>query len=150
MLPERLETLEMQQTYFDLIFSMGLLYHQRDPSMHLSSLRKRMANTGQLVIETIIVSDDYGDYLEPKGPYASMPNVHFLHTDKGFKALAEKEGLSVIQSSKEVQTTVDEQRKTRWMPFKSYESAIQADNKDLTVENFPAPKRKFYVLESLN
>ena len=150
MLPERLETLEMQQTYFDLIFSMGLLYHQRDPSMHLSSLRKRMTNTGQLIIETIIVSDDYGDYLEPKGPYASMPNVHFLHTDKGFKALAEKEGLSVIQSSKEAQTTMDEQRKTRWMPFKSYESAIQADNKDLTVENFPAPKRKFYVLESLN
>ena len=150
MLPERLEDIDMKHTYFDIVFSMGLLYHQRDPSMHLSALRKRMKNTGQLVIETIIVPNDYGDYLEPKGPYASMPNVHFLHTDNGFKALAKEEGLSVIQSSKEVQTTKGEQRKTRWMPFKSYESAIQEDNEDLTVENFPAPKRKFYVLEMLN
>ena len=88
--------------------------------------------------------------MEPKGPYASMPNVHFLHTVNGFKALGLDEGLSVIQSSKEVQTTKGEQRKTRWMPFKSYESAIQEDNEDLTVENFPAPKRKFYVLEMFN
>ena len=79
-----------------------------------------------------------------------MPNVHFLHTDNGFKALAKKEGLRVIQSSKEVQTTKVEQRKTKWMPFKSYESAIQEDNEDLTIENFPVPKRKFYILEMLN
>ena len=149
MLPERLETLEMQQTYFDLIFSMGLLYHQRDPSMHLSALRKRMKNTGQLVIETIIVPNDYGDYLEPKGPYASMPNVYFVHTDKGFRDLAKKEGLKVIRNSTEVQTTLNEQRQTKWMPFKSYESAILETNQDRTVENFSAPKRKFYMLERL-
>ena len=147
MLPERLETLEMKDTRFDVVFSMGLLYHQRDPSKHLNSLRNRLKEEGQLVIETIVASNEYGDYLEPNGPYASMPNVHFVHTDKGFRGLAQKEGLKVIRNSTEVQTTLNEQRQTKWMPFKSYESAVLETNQDITVENFPAPKRKFYVLE---
>lgn len=147
MLPERLEALEMKSTFFDIVFSMGLLYHQRDPSMHLSYLRNRMTNTGQLVVETIIAPKEYGDYLEPRGPYAAMPNVHYIHTDKGFQALAEKEGLKVIKSTTEVQTTTSEQRQTKWMPFKSFESAILIEDQDLTIENLPAPKRKFYILE---
>ena len=149
MLPERLETLEMKDTHFDVVFSMGLLYHQRDPSIHLNSLRNRLKEEGQLVIETIVASNEYGDYLEPKGPYASMPNVYFVHTDKGFRDLAKKEGLKVIRNSTEVQTTLNEQRQTKWMPFKSYESAILETNQDRTVENFSAPKRKFYVLERI-
>lgn len=147
MLPERLEALEMKSTFFDIVFSMGLLYHQRDPSMHSSYLRNRMTNTGQLVVETIIAPKEYGDYLEPRGPYAAMPNVHYIHTDKGFQALAEKEGLKVIKSTTEVQTTTSEQRQTKWMPFKSFESAILIEDQDLTIENLPAPKRKFYILE---
>ena len=55
MLPERLEALEMKETHFDVVFSMGLLYHQRDPSKHLNSLRNRMKEGGQLVIETIVL-----------------------------------------------------------------------------------------------
>ena len=150
MLPERLEALEMKETHFDVVFSMGLLYHQRDPSKHLNSLSNRMKEGGQLVIETIVASNEYGDYLEPKGPYASMPNVHFVHTNKGFMDLAEKEGLKVISNSTEVQTTLNEQRQTKWMPFKSYESAVLETHQDITIENFPAPKRKFYVLEKFS
>jgi tRNA (mo5U34)-methyltransferase len=150
MLPEKLEDLEMKETHFDVVFSMGLLYHQRDPSKHLNSLRNRMKEGGQLVIETIVASNEYGDYLEPKGNYASMPNVHFVHTNKGFMDLAEKEGLKVINNSKEEQTTLNEQRQTKWMPFKSYESAVLETDQDITVENFPAPKRKFYVLEKFS
>ncbi len=149
MLPERLETLGMKDTHFDIVFSMGLLYHQRDPSNHLNYLRNRLKEEGQLVIETIVASNEYEDYLEPKGPYASMPNVHFIHTDKGFRDLATKEGLKVVRNSTEVQTTLNEQRQTKWMPFKSYDSAVLETNQDITVENFSAPKRKFYVLESL-
>ncbi len=147
MLPERLEVLGMESTFFDIVFSMGLLYHQRDTSMHLSSLRNIMSDKGQLVLETIIAPKEYGDYLEPRGPYAAMPNVYYVHTDRGFQELAKKEGLRVIKSTTAVQTTVDEQRQTKWMPFKSFESAILLEDPDLTIENLPAPKRKFYVLE---
>ena len=70
MLPERLEILEMKSTFFDIVFSMGLLYHQRDVSAHLNSLRNRMTDIGQLVVETIIAPKEYGDYLKPIGPYA--------------------------------------------------------------------------------
>ena len=149
MLPERLEILEMKSTFFDIVFSMGLLYHQRDVSAHLNSLRNRMTDTGLLVVETIIAPKEYGHYLEPMGPYASMPNVYYVHTDKGFRELAEKEGLRAIKSTTEVQTTKNEQRQTKWMPFKSFESAILLEDQNLTVESFPAPKRKFYVLEKI-
>ena len=150
MLPERIEDLNLRETHFDLVFSMGLLYHQRDPSMHVRSLKRAMKKKGKLIIETIIAPSNYGNYLQPKGPYASMPNVYYVHTDKGFRELIENENLSVIDSSEETKTTFREQRQTRWMPFKSYESAVLKDNHDLTVENFPAPKRKFYILEGRN
>jgi len=143
MLPERLEALEMKETHFDVVFSMGLLYHQRDPSKHLNSLRNRMKEGGQLVIETIVASNEYGDYLEPKGPYASMPNVHFVHTNKGFVDLAEKEGLKVISNSKEVQTTLNEQRQTEWMPFKSYESAVFETHQDIPLKIFLPLRESF-------
>ncbi len=77
-------------------------------------------------------------------------NIPLYGQGKEFEDLAKKEGLKVIRNSTEVQTTLNEQRQTKWMPFKSYESAILETNQDRTVENFSAPKRKFYVLERLS
>jgi len=147
MIPERIESLKFSDHNFDVIFSMGLLYHQKDPSDHLRQLSLHLKSGGTLVIETIVIPPDHNEILTPEGRYANMPNVRFLHTEKGLDKLVEDEGFKIIGSSHPVATTISEQRSTEWMPFRSFESAIQVNNPKLTVENLPAPSRKFLVLK---
>ena len=86
------------------------------------------------MIETIVSPEVYGDFLEPsEGRYASMPNVHYVHTDKGCKKLFEELSLSLQYESYNTRTTGQEQRKTEWMTFKSFESALNPSNLDLTI-----------------
>ena len=147
MIPERLEESGLANSKFDVIFSMGLLYHQRNPSEHINNLKALLADNGKLVLETIISPKECGIALEPSnGKYASMPNVHFVHTDNGCKSIFRNLSLRVFAESDVVVTNDKEQRATKWMPFKSFESALNLQNKSLTLEGYPAPKRKFYVL----
>ena len=147
MIPERLEESGLANSKFDVIFSMGLLYHQRNPFEHLNNLKDLLANNGKLVLETIISPKEYGMVLEPSnGKYASMPNVHFVHTDNGCKSIFRNLSLQVHAESDLSVTDDNEQRSTKWMPFKSFESALNLQNKSITIEGYPAPKRKFYLL----
>ena len=147
MIPERIEGLGLKSSKFDVIFSMGLLYHQRNPSKHLNNLKYLLADNGKLVLETIISPKECGIALEPSnGKYASMPNVHFVHTDNGCKSIFRNLSLQVHAESDLAVTNDKEQRSTKWMPFKSFESALNLQNKSITIEGYPAPKRKFYVL----
>jgi len=147
MVPERLENSGLSDTNFDLIFSMGLLYHQRDPQEHLIELKRLMGIKGKMIIETIISPDKFGLAIEPKdGRYASMPNVHYVHSDLGCKEIFKNLGLEVMAETKPFFTNDEEQRKTKWMPFKSFESALDERDKNLTIEGYPAPARKFYLL----
>lgn len=148
MVPERLEHAGLKETKFDLIFSMGLLYHQRNPKEHLLELTKLLGNEGQLILETIIAPEEYGLALVPEGGrYASMPNVHYVHTHQGCRSMFEELNLKLIAETNSVATNHTEQRKTKWMPFKSFESALKEDNQSMTIEGYPAPQRKFYILE---
>ena len=147
MIPERLEESGLANSKFDVIFSMGLLYHQRNPLEHLNNLKDLLADNGKLVLETIISPKECGIALEPsKGKYASMPNVHFVHTDNGCKSIFRNLSLQVHAESDLAVTNDNEQRSTKWMPFKSFESALNLQNKSITIEGYPAPKRKFYLL----
>ena len=147
MIPERLEESGLANSKFDVIFSMGLLYHQRNPFEHLNNLKDLLADNGKLVLETIISPKECGTALEPSnGKYASMPNVHFVHTDNGCKSIFRNLSLQVHAESDLAVTNDNEQRSTKWMPFKSFESALNLQNKSVTIEGYPAPKRKFYLL----
>ena len=147
MIPERLEDSGIKETKFDCIFSMGLLYHQRNPKEHLKILKEFLKPNGQIIIETIVAPEEYDFALEPSDRYASMPNVHFVHSDKGCKAIFDELGLRLVMETKSILTNHLEQRKTRWMPFKSFEAALKPDDPSLTIEGYPAPSRKFYLLE---
>jgi tRNA (mo5U34)-methyltransferase len=146
MLPERLESIEIDKPYFDVIFSMGLLYHQRDPGEHLRLLASHLKKEGRIVIETIVTPEDYEEVLFPSDRYANMPNVWSVHNEIGLEKIILEQGLEIIDSTKAVMTTVKEQRATQWMPFRSFESALEEGNPKKTIEGFPAPLRKFVVI----
>lgn len=146
MLPERLESIEIDKPYFDVIFSMGLLYHQRDPGEHLRLLASHLKKEGRIVIETIVTPEDYEEVLVPSDRYANMPNVWSVHNEIGLEKIILEQGLEIIDSTEAVMTTVEEQRATQWMPFRSFESALEEGNPERTIEGFPAPLRKFVVI----
>jgi tRNA (mo5U34)-methyltransferase len=146
MLPERLESIEIDKPYFDVIFSMGLLYHQRDPGEHLRLLASHLKKEGRIVIETIVTPEDYKEVLVPSDRYANMPNVWSVHNEIGLEKIILEQGLEIIDSTEAVMTTVEEQRATQWMPFRSFESALEESNPERTIEGFPAPLRKFVVI----
>ena len=73
MAPLRLEQLSNQKE-FDLIFSMGVLYHQKNHLSHLSKIKNLLKPDGYFLLETLIV-DGKNELIVPKDRYAKMRNV---------------------------------------------------------------------------
>ncbi len=148
-LPVRLEDLPSAPEAFDAIFSMGVLYHRREPLGHLAMLRPLLRSGGTLVIETLILPDDDAGVLHPAslpgGRYARMRNVQAI---PGQSLLLEWLGEAGFRNARIVDvtaTTTAEQRRTAWMPFESLAESLDPDDPTLTVEGHPAPVRAVVI-----
>ena len=148
MVPERVEEISFYDKCFDLVFSMGVLYHQRNPENHLNILASHLNEGGQIILETLIAPDEYGQALIPKSSYANMSNVWFIHTRKGLEGLINKSGLKILKMGPSVKTMPEEQRATKWMPFRSLVDGL-SQGLDRTVEGLPSPDRVVLVLTKL-
>lgn len=140
-LPLRLEDLPGSAKVFETTFSMGVLYHRRDPHEHLASLRGTLQGGGQLVLETLVLPGDGPGCIEPVDRYARMRNVWHLPTIATLLEWLERAGFIDPRVIDVTQTTVDEQRATAWMPFDSLREALNPDDASLTIEGLPAPTR---------
>ena len=125
---------------FDAAFSMGVLYHRRDPLEHLARIGRHLAPGGMLVLETLILPGDGDDELDPPDRYANMRNVHRLPTAARLGAWLEEAGYLGIRVRDRTRTTTDEQRQTEWMPFHSLAHALAPGGEE-TVEGHPPPLR---------
>lgn len=126
---------------FDTVFSMGVLYHRRDPTAHLRSLCRWLRPGGELVLETLILDRPGRDLLVPPGRYAQMRNVHAIPTVGTLTDWLAAAGLQRIRCIDITPTTTDEQRATRWMRFQSLADFLDADDPTRTIEGHPAPRR---------
>jgi len=146
LLATRLE--EMTPTpIFDTVFSMGVLYHQRDHIGHLKQLKKMMAADSELVLETLIVEGPIGYTLTPQDRYARMRNVHCLPSIGTLTSWLKKAEFSDIKVLDTCKTTPKEQRRTKWIGENSasLEDFLDPENSDLTIEGYPAPKRVIVI-----
>ena len=148
MVPRRIEEISFLDKCFDLVFSMGVLYHQRNPESHLNLLASHLKEGGQIILETLIAPDEYGQALIPKSSYANMSNVWFIHSRKGLEDLINKSGLKILKMGPSVKTMPEEQRATKWMPFRSLVDGL-SQGLDRTVEGLPSPDRVVLVLTKL-
>ncbi len=140
-LPLRLDELPVQQRSFDTTFSMGVLYHQRSPIDHLRQLKGTLRPGGQLVLETIFVPGEESFARTPAQRYARMRNVWLLPTISKLVAWLQRSGFTGIDVIDKSVTTPDEQRSTEWMTFESLREALNPDDPDRTIEDWPAPRR---------
>lgn len=137
----RLEDLPPALSGFDVVFSMGVLYHRRDPALHLAQLRERLRPGGCLVLETLVLPDEGPVVVQPADRYAGMRNVHALPSLSSLLGWLETAGFGAARCVDVSVTTPDEQRSTRWMPFHSLGEALHPVDDRLTVEGLPRPRR---------
>jgi len=132
---------------FDLVFSMGVLYHRKNPLEHLQRIRDHLAPGGRAVIETLVIPGDGDDELDPPDRYANMRNVHHLPTLTRLQRWLAEAGFENIGVADITATTTGEQRTTDWMPFHSLEQALSPDART-TVEGHPPPLRAVFIAEA--
>ena len=146
LLPIRLEEMP-KSAIFDSVFSMGVLYHQRNHMEHLLQLKDIMAPGAELILETLVVEGPKGYMLIPEGRYAQMRNVHCLpsvETLKSWLADANFNNIKVVDISK---TSSEEQRRTEWIGDNaaSLEDFLDPSDPSLTKEGHPAPTRVIII-----
>lgn len=127
--------------FFDTVFSMGVLYHRTSPIDHLLKLKSCLKPGGQLVLETLIVSDDEQVVLCPTGRYAKMRNVWMIPSVSMLSIWLKRTGFQDIQVVDTSPTTIHEQRSTDWMTFESLADFLKAEDSRKTVEGYTAPHR---------
>ena len=148
LLPVKLEDMP-KKPIFDTVFSMGVLYHQRDHMAHLSQLHEMMVPYAELVLETLVIEGPEEYILVPKGRYAQMRNVYSIPSIKTLKSWlndANFNNARVVDVSK---TTTEEQRKTPWIGENgaSLEDFLDPLDDSLTIEGYPAPVRAIVLCE---
>lgn len=142
MLPLKSEDLpDLRQKGFDTVFSMGVLYHRRDPLGHLQELRRALRAGGELVLETLVVAGDEQTVLMPHDRYAKMRNVWFIPSVAMLERWLQRLGFTHIRVVDVTPTSTEEQRCTDWSKGESLADFLDPADSKRTIEGYPAPVR---------
>ncbi len=139
-LPMTLEQLPEGVKGFDIVLSLGVLYHRKDPVEHLKHLLHCVKPGGQVVIETFVLPPGWGEAQEVDR-YARMRNVYQIPSVERLRQWMQQAGWENIQMVDLCRTSTGEQRSTEWMRFESLSESLSADDQKQTVEGLPRPVR---------
>ncbi|MGE0624557.1 MAG: tRNA 5-methoxyuridine(34)/uridine 5-oxyacetic acid(34) synthase CmoB [Pseudomonadales bacterium] len=126
---------------FDLVLSMGVIYHRPDPAEHVRRLFTHVRPGGRLLLESLVVTE--GADIKPgrTGRYARMRNVSIVPRVERLVSWLEAAGFTSVTVVDITATTTGEQRRTPWMTFESLAEALDPQHPGRTVEGYPAPVR---------
>jgi len=145
-LPLGVEDLPDTPVAFDTVFSMGVLYHRKEPGHHLGRIRSLLRAGGTLVLETLVLPEGKEqELLVPEGRYARMRNVWAIPGTGRLAHWVSAAGFDHCRLVNVVRTGVDEQRSTGWMQFESLDKALDPEDCSTTVEGHPAPVRAVLI-----
>lgn len=138
-LPLAGETVIVDEPY-DVVSSMGVIYHRRDPQAHVADLARCVEAGGVLILETLVAPET----IYPEKRYANMRNIGCIPSLTDVEGWLADDFVDVTLVDSTV-TTTDEQRPTPWMPFHSLENALDPSDPTRTVEGYPAPERAVII-----
>jgi len=145
-LPLGIEDLPDIPAEMDTVFSMGVLYHRKDPVHHLQRIRSLLKNGGTMVLETLVLPRGREEsLLVPEDRYARMRNVWAVPGTKKLVDWATQAGFMNVSVVDVTATTMREQRSTDWMWFESLEQALDPMDRGKTIEGLPAPVRAIVI-----
>lgn len=128
---------------FDIIFSMGIIYHHPDPMHQLEILKQALKPGGVLVLETIGIPGEESVALFPPKRYAQMRNVYFVPTPACLVSWVQKSKFRNVKLAYQYKLTSQEQRCTEWSnpQGQSLEDFLDPQDPEKTIEGHPAPLR---------
>lgn len=144
-LPCSSEEFNFKKIKFDLILSMGVLYHSKNPSSHLNSLRHLVKKNGYIILETIVSNKSENIDVKKNQTYAGMKNVGTIFTKKNLNDLMIYHGFKNIEIVNDSFTDSNEQRSTKWMIGKSFKDFILPNGN--TLEGYPPVCRSIFVAQ---
>lgn len=139
-----IEDLALFPKSFDVIFCLGILYHRPSPLAALRDLHTALKPGGWLIIESQAIPGEEPVALFPHSTYAKAPGTWFVPTAACLHNWMTRTGFRKVQQFCEHAMGKEEQRRTAWMEFESYEDFIDKDNPAFTIEGYPAPRRVFF------
>lgn len=137
------EDVSLFPTCFDVVFLMGIIYHRISPVEMLREIRAAMQPGGVLIIESQAIPGEEPMALFPEERYAKVPGTYFVPTASCLRNWLTRTGFAKVEIFCSHPMSSDEQRKTEWMTFESYDDFLDPRNPSLTVEGYPAPLRVF-------
>ena len=137
------EHIEFYEHKFDFIFMLGVLYHRANPIGALKSLNRALNKNGEILIDTFMIEGEDEVSLTPFERYAKIPNIYFIPTISALKAWINRAGFIDIEVLAITKTDKQEQRATDYTYEQSLDDYLDPDNKDKTIEGYPAPKRLY-------
>jgi len=146
-IPLGIQTIPDITLNFDTVFSMGVIYHRRDPGKHLSRLFSCLKTGGELVLETLVIESDNMDVLNPDGCYAKMNNVWAIPSTGLLIKWVNDTGFRHVRIIDVSRTSSEEQRVREWMQFESLSDFLDKQDKNKTIEGYPAPTRAILLAE---
>lgn len=140
-LPLALEDLEPGPA-FDVVLSMGVVYHRRDPAGHVRALARQAHRDTVVVLESLVVD---GGPIERPARYARMRNVHVIPDVATLAGWLEAAGFATVRLVDRTVTATAEQHSTPWMTYQSLADALDPADPTRTVEGYPAPERAVMI-----
>jgi len=144
-LPVPHDQLPKMNKYFDTVFCMGVLYHRKSPVQMLKDICDSMRSGGELILENLIIDSKQNFCLFPKDRYAKMRNVFFIPDLLAMESWLLRAGFTNIRCVDVTKTSVEEQRKTQWIHTESLKDFLDPNDRDKTVEGYPAPVRAIFI-----
>jgi len=139
-----IEHLTLFPESFDVIFCMGILYHRPSPIDALQELLTALKPGGWLMMESQAIPGEESIALFPEHTYAKVPGTWFVPTAACLHNWLTRAGFKQVECFCQHAMNSEEQRRTAWMEFESYQDFIDKDNPALTIEGYPAPRRVFF------
>lgn len=135
------EHLHHFKSLFDVVFCMGVLYHNRNPIQVLCGIWEAMKPGGQLILESQAIPGEGSHALFPEERYAKARNVWFVPTKECLINWTKRAGFKDVKCFSIEETTTNEQRATEYAPWESLSDFLDPEDSSKTVEGYPAPIR---------
>jgi len=147
-LPVPHDELPKMDKYFDTVFCMGVLYHRKSPVQMLKDICDSMRSGGELILENLIINTKKNYCLFPKNRYAKMRNIFFIPDLLVMESWLLRAGFKDIRCVDITKTSIEEQRKTRWIQTETLKDFLDPNDSDKTVEGYPAPLRAIFIAKA--
>lgn len=137
------EHISLFKQSFDVVFLLGILYHRTSPVEVLREIRTALKPGGVLLVESQGIPGKEAWALFPAQRYGKVPGTYFVPTEACLANWLLRAGYTGVRIFLSHPMSSQEQRRTPWMTFESYEDFIDKNNSSVTVEGYPAPIRIF-------